>query len=737
MSVAQDVTNFSDNLAQLQTESLEVIAKFIGIVGYIWLALVIWPSTGDYAPISAWVGIVVLISCSLAGYLIRLNHLHLAGHLLVWGFLGATACIILTFSLPALFYLFIVPVVFTSVLLSQRSVFLVAVVAGCLIVVLSLQRMAIPLVSIEVILPITIIILVTFAAWLSTRNLYTALAWVWNGYNDARHNQQLASQRQAELKRVLKALDEATYRIERSNFMLKLTSEQAEESRRLKQQFAQTISHELRTPLNLIVSFTELMVESPEYYGSRLSSTYLRDLNIVHRNAHHLQTLVNDVLDLARIEAAQLIIVPQKVDPAALVRDAANTARSLVETHGLTLHTTVQPDLPPLQVDPIRIRQVLFNLLNNAARFTGQGGITVKVYRQEDDVIFSVADTGVGMAPEKLPLIFEEFQQLDGSTRRPHDGSGLGLAISRKFVELHDGRIWVESEVNKGSIFYFSLPISRASADPAGKFQQSPSRTANLEPELVLLATTPSPSAAALLSRYLHGCRTVVVQNIEQARSAAQKLMPQVVIFDTAYAGLTPAKLENLAQEWGLPRAFFMACPLPGEELLRRQLAVDGYLLKPTSRQSLWDMLRQFGDNVDKVLLIDDNRDFVRLISRILDHPLRRYQVLRAYSGQEGIALFRHHQPDLILLDLDLPDLNGVEVLQEIRSTPTGQRIPIIVVSAQDEIDTLKTLTGPVFVSKADGLMPGEVVQWIQKTLDLATRPWHTLDSEDGYKIKI
>lgn len=736
MRIIQDVTSLS-NLAQLQIDSLEVVAKFIGVIGYIWLALVIWPNTGEFAPMSAWVGVVLLISCSLASYLLRLRHLQLASHLLVWGILGATACVILIFSLPALFYLFIIPVLFVSVLLSQRSVFLVAVMAIFLIVVISFIRMAIPPISIDVILPITIIGLVTFVAWLSTRNLYTALAWVWNGYNEARRNEQLASQRQAELARVLKALDDATYRIERSNFMLKLSSEQAEEARRLKQQFAQTISHELRTPLNLIVSFTELMVGSPEYYGRRLSSNYLRDLNIVHRNACHLQTLVNDVLDLARIEAAQLIIVPQEVDPAALVHDAADTMRSFVETHNLTLYTTIESDLPQLRIDPIRIRQVLFNLLNNATRFTDQGGITVEVRRQEENVVFSVADTGVGIAPEKLPLLFEEFQQLDGSMRRRHGGSGLGLAISRKFVELHDGHIWVESEVGKGSTFYFSLPISHTSTDPIRKLPQSNQRKPDLEPELVLLAATPSPSAAALLTRYLSGCRTMVVHNLEQARLAAQKLMPQVVILDTAHSELTPAKLEELAQEWELPRTFFMACPLPGEELLRQQLAVDGYLLKPVSRQSLWDVLRQFGDNTDRVLLIDDDRDFVRLMSRMLDNPLRRYQVLRAHNGQEGMALFRHHQPDLILLDLSLPDINGVEVLQKIRSTPMGQHMPIIIVSAQDEIDTLKTLTGPVYVAKADGLMPGEVVQWIQKTLDLARRPWHTLDSEDGYRIKI
>jgi signal transduction histidine kinase/CheY-like chemotaxis protein len=537
------------------------------------------------------------------------------------------------------------------------------------------------------------------------------------------YNEQMARERGAELRRALKALDEATHRLERANYMLTLARDQAEEARRLKQRFAQTISHELRTPLNLIVGFTELMAQSPEYYGGQLPPTYLRDLSIVHRNACHLQTLVNDVLDLARIESAQMGLLAEETDPAALVQESVATTRSLVEARGLALHTEIEPDLPPLQVDPTRIRQVLFNLLNNAARFTERGSVTVSVCRQGDEVIFAVADTGEGIAPEDIPRIFEEFQQVDGSTRRRHGGAGLGLAISRRFVELHGGRIWVESQMGKGSTFYFSLPVDQTDlvAAPGGRLTEAtPLVSARGSEDHILLAITRSPSAAALLTRYVHGYRTVVLPDLEQAQRVALQLMPQAVIIDRACEALDPAELEELGREWGLPRTPFIACPMPGEEPLRQRLAVDGYLIKPVSRQSLWDVLRRFGEDVDSVLVVDDDHDFVRLLSRMLeDSPVRRYQVIRAYSGQEGLAMIHHRQPDLVLLDLMLPDVDGFQVIERVRSNPAWQHIPIVVVSARDKMDQQEALTGAMMVAKADGLVPGDVVQWVQNVVDM------------------
>ncbi|HEY66553.1 MAG TPA: response regulator [Caldilineae bacterium] len=722
----QEPPEFRDELAELHAESLKITTLCIGGIGYLWLIWVLWPNTGGDSPsLVMWMGSGLLVLGAVLGYALRHRFPGLASGLLVGVMFLAVSSGMLVFRTQEIAYLFTLPVIFSGVLLGPRSVLPVTVSA----VFLTLSIGSIPvgdrLFSSSMVLPSAVIALVALASWLSARNLHTALVWVWHAYERARQNERDTRERQGELRRALKALDEATYRLRRMNYMLALARDQAEEARRLKQQFAQTISHELRTPLNLIVGFTELMTESPEYYGASLPPAYLRDLNIVYRNACHLQKLVNDVLDLARIEAAQMSLVPEEVDPADLVREAVHTARSLVESRGLALYTEIEPDLPRLWVDPTRIRQVLFNLLNNAARFTDEGSITVSVHQEGEEVVFAVKDTGVGIAPEDLPRIFEEFEQADKGTRRRHGGAGLGLAISKRFVELHGGRIWAESQVGQGSTFYFSLPIYRTEAamshlDRLAGSAEGVSFKEGEEP--VLLAVTPSPAAAALLTRYVRGCRVVVVSDLGQAQYTARQLMPQVIVIDRACGGIDAEELEALAQEWEMAHIPFVACPLPGEEVLRQQLMVDGYLVKPVSRRSLWDMLRQFGENVDKVLVIDDDQDFVLFISRLLeDSPIRRYQIIEAYSGREGLEMMRRHQPDMVLLDLRLPDIQGAQVVERIRSNPAWQYIPIIVVSAQDELDRQGILQQAVTITRASGILPGELVHWIQAVVGTAT----------------
>lgn len=554
--------------------------------------------------------------------------------------------------------------------------------------------------------------------WAVSNTLLTVTHWSLFGFKEAQKNLDAANKHRGEVVRVLKSLDHAYYQLEHANQMLISARNRAEEASRLKQQFAQTISHELRTPLNLIVGFTELMTQSPEYYGGQLPPTYLRDLTVVYRNACHLQNLVNDVLDLARIEAVQMSLLPEETAPSNLVQEAVDTARSLVEARGLKMYTNIAPNLPQLWLDPTRIRQVLFNLLNNAARFTEEGNITVNAYQAEEGVVFSVADTGVGIASEDIPRLFEEFHQLDGSTRRRHGGAGLGLAISRRFVELHEGRMWVESQVGEGSTFYFCLPVAHDELvhDESGRSAHTTSLKTEDRP--VLLTVTASPAAAGLLTRYVRGCRTIVVPDLDQAQRATEQLIPQAVVIDQACGTLSQIELKTLAHEWGLSQIPFMICPLPGEEPLRQRLAVDGYLIKPVSRQSLWDMLHQFGEAVDRILVIDDDRDFVSLLNRMLISPTRNYRVTSAYSGWEGLDLVRRNQPDLILLDMVLSDMMGTQVVERIRENPRWRQIPIVIVSGEDEVDYQETVYGEVTIAKTNGLMPGEVVQWVQHMVD-------------------
>ncbi len=462
-----------------------------------------------------------------------------------------------------------------------------------------------------------------------------------------------------------------------------------------------------------------MMTESPEYYGSQLSPAYQRDLNIVYRNARHLQGLINDVLDLARIDAAQMSITPEKIDPATLAAEAVDITRGLIEGRGLKLYTKFDPDLPQLWVDPIRIRQVLINLLSNAARSTEQGSITVNVRQEGKYIVFSVADTGVGIAPENLERIFEEFLQVDGSTRRRNSGVGLGLAISRRFIELHDGNIWAESQVASGSTFYFRLPIKPANPIKlSGKYL--PAQTISTEIPVLAVATK-SIAAATLLTRYLHDFRTVIVPDIEEAQEAVRATIPQAVLIDQVDEAPGITRLGELAQEWELPGVPFISCPLPGEKQIGQDLKAEGYLVKPVSRSTLWNTLRQFGMDIDTVLVIDDDLDFVQLMSRMLeDNPVRQYRVISAYSGREGLDMVRLHQPDIVFLDLQLQDMNGFRFVEKMRSLPEQQSIPIVIISAQDSTDNQEILHGGMIVTKQEGLTPGEIVRWVQAITDIA-----------------
>jgi len=713
-----------DLLEELRKESTGFFVVSTGVVGFMWFFWVVFPGLGGEKPSAvAWIGSSLLLITAICGYIVKQRHTKLSSYVLIAGILGGVACILLITRALEVAYLFIIPVIIASVLTKPLVFLCTASLAGSTALALGRVLLGISLGSSGVLLFIAILLVVTLASWFSARNLRIALVWAWHGYERARKSQQNARDRQGELGRALKALDEATYRLERTNYMLGLARDQADEARRIKQQFAQTISHELRTPLNLIVGFTELMAESPEHYGIEATPVYLHDLGIVYRNARHLQSLVNDVLDLARIEAAQMTVLPEETEPVDLLQQAVDTMRGLVEGRGLTMKVDIAPELPLLWIDPVRIRQVLFNLLNNAVRFTESGIITVRGQRTGDEVCFSVEDTGLGIAPEDLSRIFVEFEQADGGTKRRHEGAGLGLAISKRFVDLHGGRMWVESTLGAGSTFSFALPILRDALTHSAQGKLSTLTTSERsEPgghaDPVLLVVTRSLSAASLLSRYVHHCRTVVVPNLDEARGRACDVVPQVIVVDRAAGGYGLDEVSTLAEEWGLPDALVISTPLPGEAPLQARMQVEGYLVKPVSRESVWELMRGLGQDVSEVLIVDDDRDFVKYLSRVLeDNPVRPYSVTGAYSGQQALLKLQQRVVDVVLLDLGLPDIDGYEVVRRMRSSAALRDVPVVIVSAHGETDEFEVLNGTIECAKSGGLRPGEVVRFVQHAI--------------------
>lgn len=715
-------TDLGDSLSNLRAESLSAIALLSGAIGYFWLVWSVWPQrAGSGAPFAGLSGSGLLIAGASVAFVLRGRRLGFASGLLIASQLVGVCCAVVDFRSLNLNYLLVLPVVFGSVLLAQIPALLVATSSSILIIVLTTLGVGTRPFLADAFLPLVVIALTAAALWFSVRHLLSAIAWFLDEYERARKSEQAARDTQGQLARTLKALEEASHRVMRANYVAGLARDQAEEARRLKQQFVQNISHELRTPLNLIIGFIELMAQSPQHYGGPLPPSYLRDLDIVYRNAQHLHSLVNDVLDLARIEAAHMTLTPETADPAVLVRQAVDTARSLVEGRGLEMRLEIEPDLPKLWVDTTRIRQVLFNLLNNAARFTTLGSVAVEVCSRGETVLFSVADTGAGIAAQDLPRVFEEFSQIDGSMRRRHGGAGIGLSISKEFVELHGGSIWAESEVGRGSTFYFSLPVAGAVPETAPTLRIPESGRpvlARVGQEPVLLVVTDSPYSGALLTRYARRCRTVVVPSLAQARQVAGQIMPQVVIVDHAQNGVDEGSLETLAKEWDLPNTAFVCCSLPGEDRLRHEVAADGYLIKPVSLDSLRDLLRQFGETAEKVLVVDDEPDFVRMMRRMLADPLRRYEVDTASTGREALAIMRRRKPDLVLLDLVLPDISGYQVIQEVRARPSWRDITLVAVSGQDAYGQEVLVGKAATIVKAAGLRPRDFVGLVQHLLD-------------------
>lgn len=698
MSVAQENPDLSDNLAALQGESLKVIALCAAVIGYIWFYLDLWSIdvTGaiySSAPISAWVGGGLLILSAIISYVLKGYRRPIATHLLVCGILGATACAVLTFPSPGVAYLFILPIIFASVLLSQPAFFLIATVASLLILTIGVKRTGMPLFSTDVALPVAIIMSVTTASWLSARNLHTALAWVWNGYECARRNERIARERQAELKRTLKALDAAYYILKRTNHMLAVARNQAEEARQLKQQFAQNISHELRTPLNLIIGFSETMANAPETYGDMAWPPSLRgDVEQIYRSSRHLSTMIDDILDLSALEVHRLGLTVEEVDISDVIQETASMMASLFRAKGLYLKVDLAPGLPRLRLDPIRIRQVLLNLLSNASRFTNKGGIIITARLVDQGVQVAVADTGVGIASHDVHKVFEEFSQVDGSTHRNHEGTGLGIPLSKRLIELHGGQMWLKSELGQGTTFYFRLPASlEAPPSSAQRSKEALAHPATSRPAYRkgLLVAEPDPLLLHTLRRHMDRYDVVEVPRQEDLPSLIDRHQPVALAVDSRGENVFTTLLAWSADV--SPDLPVITFSMPGSLGNAQALGIHDYLIKPIVRQRLLEAIERLGKDVRSVLILDDDLQLVELLGRMLESAGRKYRPINAFGGEDVLTRMRRCRPDMVLLDLVMSD--GLAVLEAMRADSFLADIPVIVISAPEYLE-MRTAKG-------------------------------------------
>lgn len=617
-----------------------------------------------------------------------------ARRVLAGGLLGNLLLAMLAFGDTWLPYLGIICVFVSAMLVSNgglTSMVLVAVTA----MLLNLSGMrSYPLLELA-----TILGLAAGSSWLSAYTLFTVVHW-YSGMQ-ARSQRLLEETRdhRAELSRTVKSLQLAYETQHHIQNELIWARKHADDARRLKEQFAANISHELWTPLNLILGFSEVMYLSPEVYGDTTWTPGLRrDIYQIYRNSQHLLGMIGDILDLSRFEinGFNIKLEPTPLEP--LLQDSLEMVQQVIGGRPVRLQLNIADDLPVLDIDRTRIRQVVLNLLNNAARFTEAGVIELAAQQVEREVWISVRDTGYGIPADKLAYLFDEFYQVDLSLQRNHGGAGLGLAISKRFVEAHGGRIWVESEIGQGSCFMFALPVAERLFDQQGiKNGRARSIKANHPCVLVLERDR---TVVTMLQHRLRNCDAVQVTDVRELRQMALTYHPRMII-----RNIRPGQQQAFPPDildLGIP---LVECTLPSAAWTAETLGVTVCLTKPITSQVLLNEIDHLG-SIHDVLLVFMDRHLALMIERMLEtsRPDGRFEVRRAYDDQQMLEAVQTRCPDLVVLESA-----SLHVLDRLRAELPFADVPIMLLTTSQQVEA-SSEESRLTVYQRDGLYPTEIL---------------------------
>ena len=453
----------------------------------------------------------------------------------------------------------------------------------------------------------------------------------------------------------------------------------AEEANQLKSRFLSMVSHEMRTPLNVIAGLSENLIQQSAADAFQPGGSHHRDLERIHASAQHLDSLIRDVLDLAVSHVGQLKLVLEQLDVAEAISGVVDISERMAAEKGLAWQVEIPEHLPKISYDRTRLRQILLNLIGNAVKFTEKGEVVLRVQREGETIHFSVRDTGLGIPAADQSLIFEEFRRSERAATRGFGGLGLGLAICRRLVELGDGRIGVQSsgEMGGGSTFYFSLPALPDS---------TPSTPIDTNARILLL--TDCSGMGGLSGQLAQNGFIVDEICIDAQKNWMDRLgeaPPGAIIMgygsspEVGWEAINAIKNNPSTRE--IP---ILICSLSADHGAILEL---NYLEKPIEEQQLLHALEQKGLLHDlpprDILLIDDDPAILDLHARLVERHLPGSSVRRAASGRAGLGELRQNRPDLVLLDLMMPEVNGFDVLREMRESEDLRGIPVIVLTSQ------------------------------------------------------
>ena len=460
----------------------------------------------------------------------------------------------------------------------------------------------------------------------------------------------------------------------------------AESANRTKSTFLANMSHELRTPMNAIIGYSEMLIEEAEDLGVK---DLTPDLGKIRAAGKHLLVLINDILDLSKIEAGKTTLFLEDIKVADVVQDVASTIQPLMKKNANTLEVECPADSGTIRADLTKIRQMLFNLLSNASKFTERCRVSLTIERRQNPsgerIVFIVSDTGIGMTPEQLGTLFQAFTQADASTTRKYGGTGLGLIISRKFCQLMGGDITVASVPGQGTTFTVDLPtvVTEPLPEPASATAKT---TASVSTKELILVIDDDQDSADILQRNLtkSGYEVVVALNGTDGIAMARKLKPSAITLDVMMPGLDGwSVLTTLKSEPETSHIPVIMVTMLQDRQLGFTLGASEFLTKPVDHNKLRGILAKYcGHRAAYTLVVEDDPSNRELICRMLEKENVRFQ--EAANGRIALELVAVEAPGLILLDLMMPVMDGFEFLTLLRQNPSLAKIPVVVITAKD-----------------------------------------------------
>lgn len=463
--------------------------------------------------------------------------------------------------------------------------------------------------------------------------------------------------------------------------------ETAEQANRSKSIFLANMSHELRTPLNAIIGYSEMLSEEAQDLGEE---SFVADLQKIQSAGRHLLGLINDILDLSKIEAGKMELYLETFDVGSMVRDVCTTIRPLVEKNANCLSIQLPENVGEMRADLTKVRQVLFNLLSNASKFTEQGEIAISVVREcaqrKESLVFSITDSGIGMTEEQLGRLFQAFTQADASTTRKYGGTGLGLTITQRFCDMMGGSIDVKSTPGQGTTFTVRLPATvaeqTASATPAACAGQP-----RASDDSLVLVIDDDPAVCDIIGKSLgeEGYKVVFANSGAEGLKLARELRPSVVTLDVMMPSMDGwAVLSALKQDPELAEVPVVMVTIVEDRNLAYTLGATDYLVKPFDRSRLISVIERYCPKHAEhyVLLVEDDAMTREMTQRMLEKE--GWHAVLAGNGREALECVARRRPELILLDLMMPEMDGFQFLDELGKRQDCDDIPVVVVTAKD-----------------------------------------------------